>query len=827
MKTNTQIFNLKVQKIEQVCLFELSWGQGQVLSNQVSYPANLTQFYQDWRHAYLNFYKSEMQEVVADSGIFFQPDNLRGRVLDAGIAPVSIDWHAELVKAESKLIYEFNRWLRSAELYEIRAQIARGSQESVKEDISINQTVQIFLTCAPIEIERFPWEAWEIGTEFGSMRTIELIRAPLNINVEATTSQLKQSNRKTRILAILGDDTGQNFQIEKLALKELRKIADITFVGWQPNKNANEVRQEIVDAIADIKGWDLLFFAGHSDEAEIIGGELGIAPGKSISINEIAPQLSAAKKRGLKVAIFNSCSGLSIANSLIDLGFSQVVVMRERIHNRVAQEFLVRFLQSLGKHLDLYESLAEARQFLHLEKKHTYPSSYLVPSLFCHPGAKLFRIPAYGWKHRLKQSLPNYTEAIAITATLTLSLLHPVQDILLDGRLFLQAAYRNATNQIPNEEAPPVALVQIDTESLVRRKLPNSQLSPLNRSYIAQLMERVRKLNASVVTLDIFVDTPQKEIPLADKDLGTAVKRAVDQNIWTIFATNLDQDQTKELEINQANGIRDRNWTIQGYSDANPYFVEVPDNNQRCRQKCPISYLMALVHTAKQEITDLPQPKTSGKIDLRTQLLDAIEQKRSPKGDLNRLLQWQPSLGLQPIVDFSIPPNRVYTKIPAWELLESADINNKYPLTKNQVVLIAVGDDERLGMSTGEPDRSPTPSAMSYWTKQPWLTGGESLAYMTHHFLYPQRLVTPIPDFWVVGVALIFGKIVAVLLRKQSPLHPKLRLKILISTLGFVAFYLLAALQIYISAAILLPWFLPSSAFLAYVIPVIRSKRYV
>ncbi|WP_281257008.1 hypothetical protein [Brunnivagina elsteri] len=33
---------------------------------------------------------------------------------------------------------------------------------------------------------------------------------------------------------------------------------------------------------------------------------------------------------------------------------------------------------------------------------------------------------------------------------------------------------------------------------------------------------------------------------------------------------------------------------------------------------------MALVHTAKQEITDLPQPKTSGKIDLRTQLLDAI-----------------------------------------------------------------------------------------------------------------------------------------------------------------------------------------------------------
>ncbi|NJL61903.1 MAG: CHASE2 domain-containing protein [Methylacidiphilales bacterium] len=811
MKNNTHIFNLKVQKIEQICLFELTWGQKQRLATQINYPTNLTKIYQDWRRAYLNFYQSE---------------NLRGRAIEDENVVLCVDWHAELVKTETKLIYEFNTWLRSVELFEIRAQISRGSEESQDENLKVNQTVnqtiQIFLTCSPIELDRFPWEAWEIGTEFTNNRTIQIIRAPLQITSEATLSPLRQNNRKTRILAILGDETGQNFKAEEEALKELKKIVDVEFTGWQPQETPSQVRKNIIDAIANEKGWDLLFFAGHSNETEITGGELGIAPGVSIFINEIATQLNAAKKRGLKVAIFNSCSGLNIADSLIDLGFNQVVVMREPIHNSVAQEFLVRFLHSLGEHLDLYESLTKARQFLRNQKSHTYPSSYLVPSLFCHPGAELFRIPVVGWKQHFQRSLPNYYEAAIITATLLLSLLTPVQEILLDVRLFTQAAYRNFV-PIPNEEAPPVALVEIDTKSIARRKLPPNQLSPISRVYLAELMEQVRKLNASVVTLDFVVDTPQKELE-GDKKLGTAVTRAVNQNAWIIFTTNLDKNTNQESDINQANGIRDRNWTVQGYNDAHPYFVELPDANQGCRQICPISYLMALVHTAKQEITDLPQPKTSGKVDLRTQLLDTIAKERSQKGKLQKLSQWQPPLGLQPIVDYSIPPKQIYTKIPAWKLLENPDIN-QFPLISQQVVLIAVGDDERLGMVSGQPDRLPTPLAMNYWTKQPWLTGGESLAYMTHHFL-TQRLVTPIPDFWMVGVALILGKIAAILLAQKSPLNPKLRLKILISACSFVILYLLAALQIYISAAILLPWFLPSSAFLAYIIPAIRSKKH-
>jgi CHASE2 domain/CHAT domain len=789
-----QLFNLKVQKVEQICLFELSWGQGQRLAAQVEYPTVLTQLYQDWRKAYLNFYQS---------------DEMRGKAVGGGIAELSVDWHAELVKAETRLIYEFNSWLRSAELYEIRTQLNQ-------EGSSLNQEpIKVFLTCTPIELDRFPWEAWE------SAGKLQIIRSPQKIS--ASTHNFQQKGR-TRILTILGDDTGLDFQKERKALKELSKIADVEFVGWQPNQTSSQVIEKITNAIADERGWDVLFFAGHSNETDLTGGELGIAPGVSISIKEIAAQLNAARQRRLKVAIFNSCSGLNIAESLIDLGFSQVMVMREPVHNRVAQEFLVKFLLSLGRHLNIYESMMEARQFLRLDKSHTYPSSYLLPSLFCHPGAELYKIPpSPSWSQRVRQIvLPSsITEGVALAATIAIGTMFPVQESLLDGRMFVQAVYRDTTNQIPSDEAPPVALVEIDTESIKRRKLPSSQILPMNRSYIAELMERVRKLNAPVVGLDFLIDTPQKYPPTADKDLGTAVSRAVNENKWVVFATVLNDG--KEASVNDANGIRNRNWTLQGYTESYHFYLELPIDE--CRETCPISYLMALAQLASQEITDLPKPSAGGNIDLRTQLLDAVKTKLPAKGNLTSLKQWRPLFGQQPIIDFSLPPDKVYTKIPAWKLMENPDAN-KFPLMSKQAVLIATGNDERLGKVAGQPDRMPIPTAVKYWTEQTWLTGGQSLAYTTHHFMR-RHFITPIPDIWVIALAILVSKIAVYIIKSKSPLTPKLRLQILSGALVGVVLYGVAALQLYVSAALLLPWFIPSSVFLAYVLSTTRRQKHV
>ena len=785
--TNT-IFNLKVQKFEQVCIFELSWGQGQRLTAEIDYPADLTQLYQSWRKAYFNFYQSE---------------EMRGRKVGGGVVVPVVDWHAELVKAESKFMYEFHRWLKSGELFDIREQIAQASATA--------QTVQLFLTCATMELERFPWEAWEIG------KTVQIIRAPVNIAAPSLNQQEIKRRSRPRILAILGDDTGLNFQEDRQAVKSLSRIAEVEFFGWQPEQTPTQVIQQISDAIADENGWDVLFFAGHSNETEMTGGELGIAPGVSISIKEITPQLCAAKQRGLQVAIFNSCSGINIAQSLIDLGFSQVMVMREPIHNSVAQEFMVQFLQGLGKHQNVYESAVAARQFLQLERSHTYPSSYLVPSLFCHPGAELYGIPPFAWKQRLRQNLPNLVEAMALTASVVLSTMVPVQDLLLDARMFTQAVYRDATAQIPSSEAPPVALVEIDTESIYRAQLPNSQLMPMNRSYIAKLLDRLRTLNASVVGIDFIFDTPQTEPATGDKDLAKAVRQAVDANMWLIFGAVLEAD--REVGTNESLGITNWNWALQAHLDAYPQFVELPNPQRDCRNACPFAYLMSLVQTANLEITDLPQPNTNRNKNLRAEFLDLVE-KHEKKGNLGNILRWHPPLGLQPIVDFSIPPAQIYTKIPAWKLIENPDIN-EFPLLSQQVVLIAVSSDERLGIASGQPDRFPTPSATDYWTKQDYMTGGESLAYMTHHFLN-RRMAIAIPDLWAIGIAVIIGKVTAFMLKKKFKLT---QIQIVAGTFAAIIFYGIVGLQIYISAAVLLPWFFPSAVFLAYVLQKAEGRR--
>lgn len=801
MKSHSNTFYLKVQKVEQICLFELAWGQGQTLTVQVNYPQALTQLYQDWRQTYLNFYQS---------------DHLRGRTIGGGVAAINVDWHAELIRAETKLMYEFHRWLRSAELYDIRSTIATASQAALKANPDHASPIRVFLTCAPIELDRFPWEAWELGTEFATTGAIQIIRAPLNIS--APTQSEQTGSRRARILAILGDETGLDFKADREAVRSLNKLAEVKFVGWQPEKTAAQVIQEITSAIADEQGWDVLFFAGHSNETDLTGGELGIAPGVSMSINEIKPQLTAAKKRGLQVAIFNSCSGLSIAESLIDMGFGQVVVMREPIHNRVAQDFLIHLLQGLGKSLDVYESVLASRQFLRLEKSHTYPSASLVPSLFCHPGATLFQLHPTHWKHRFRQLLPTRIEAIALTTGIVLSIMLPVQDVLRDGRLFSQSFYRTVTAQIPMDEAPPVALIQMDTDSF--KVAGVQQFNPLDRTYLASILDRLQRNNARVIGFDVLLDSPQANVPNGDRLLGESIDRAINRGSWLTFASI--QNNGVEVGISDRLGITSRNWTMTGIIEGHPHFVQLPQ--EHCQNVCPISYLLSLVRAGRDEVSGMPQPGRDRVMDLRTQLLSTLKEKSAPQGKIPMLLNWQPPLGLEPIIDFSLPPNQAYQLIPAWQLLDNSG-KYQFPLLAKQIVLVAPGSDERLGMGKN-PDRVISPTAIRYQTGQEWLTGGEALAYMTHHWLR-QHLVIPIPDLWMVGLAIVLGKAIALLIGRRSQRWTQLRrVQVSIALVSLVAIYSLIALQIYVSALVLLPWFLPSSVFLAYSLSALKRRNY-
>jgi hypothetical protein len=111
--------------------------------------------------------------------------------------------------------------------------------------------------------------------------------------------------------------------------------------------------------------------------------------------------------------------------------------MREPIHNKVAEEFFLRFLKTLAEFKDVHEALISASQYLKQEKNLTYPSTYLIPSLFRHPDAPLFRLEPFGIKQRLKKIIPNRKEAVALLALLIASSpTLPIQNFLLEKRLW-------------------------------------------------------------------------------------------------------------------------------------------------------------------------------------------------------------------------------------------------------------------------------------------------------------------------------------------------------------------------------------------------------
>ncbi|KST63856.1 CHASE2 domain-containing protein [Mastigocoleus testarum] len=834
---------LKIQKVDRTCLFELSWGKGQQLNAQITYPESIASSYQEWQRFYRKFYSNK----------------LRGKVINQGVvAPPSTDWQAKLVQAEAKLLYEFHQWLRSSNLYDIRSKISTLSKElEEQKSKDINSVcgliTNIFISCNDLELAHLPWEAWEIGTEFAADK-IRVIRQPINI-IQATSERIVR--RKARVLTILGDDTNLNFQEEKKALKSLNKIVDVEFVGWKVGTDIDELKQEIISALNSDKGWDILFFAGHSNETYLTGGEIAIAPNTSLYLSELEKHLTTAKEKGLQVAIFNSCSGLSIANKLIDLGISQVAIMREPIHNQVATDFLVKFSQALAEYKDVHECLLAASQYLKVEKNLTYPSSYLVPSLFRHPAAPLFRIEPFQFKQRLKSLIPTPLEAVTISALVLISLQLPVQGWLLERRVLAQAIYRNLTGQINSVTTPPVLLVQIDNESIKKARIFNPR--PMDRKYLASLIDKLVELKAPVIGIDYLLDRPNRN---SDRILANSIKAGLNsrsqttksqltrsQPTWFVFPKTRDPNGTW-LSVHEE--IASYNWSLPGEIEVLPGYMQLLPSSDDNPKPRPLGFVLALSHQL-QKSPNSPQPRLESKqdfweqISVRSKTARTVHIKTNGNNRkysnlkisnlISAKIRLQPltansyhlgQMWLHPIIDFSIPPNQIYQTISAWELLENSSFTKFQKQLSQQIVIIAPGAYGEAGIAQNNEDNFDLPAALGYWRNQidqnntrGVLTGGEIHGYMTHHYL-KNRIVVPIPDLWTIGLAIILGKFTSDYLIKN--LEQRQQNLILISIASTI--YALISLQLYISpAAIILPWLLPTITFWFYVLHAFYQKK--
>lgn len=774
------MFHLCIQAIHQDCLFELTWGMGQRITAIIPYPTTLDLHYQTWQQAYLSFYSQLQPLQLSPQGTPF-----RGRSAGSGsFTPPTVDWQAQLIEAETRLLYTFHRWLRSPELYEIQSILAEANRNSDSKN-----TAEVFLT-ATASLLSLPWEAWEVGGGGGHLR---IARCPLTVRSPSTSISVKLRSRP-RILTILGYDPGHAFESDwHQAQQRLRHLAEVPPpIGYHPGVAIPQLKQQIADAIADPLGWDMLIFAGHSNDTDLTGGELGIAPGVSIQIKEIESQLAIARQNGLQCAVFNSCNGVSIAETLIGLGVSQVVVMREPIHAQVAQTFLMQFLRELAKQRDIHQALSHTCNYFKTDVNLTYPSAYLIPSIFRYPNTPVFRLQQRTWRDRLRFLLPVSHELIVLPILLGVSWLIPVQNELLDQRILTQARYRQWTGRIDPSPKPRLLLVQIDDESI--RRAAMTAPSPMSRQYLADLVTQLSDAGVQTLTIDYLLDRTHPE----QSALIQATQAAAAQGTCLIFAASPDIQQSGAW-LQAPPELANPNYSVHGDTTHSwghlyrmPLIAGTPE----------VSLLAINLSILDKPMGDRPCTQST---------LNPYLQDIPPR------LRWRPisqfsyfSLGeqywLHPITDFSIPPQQIYSAVPAWQVIEQPDMLN---LSSWSIAMISSGGYGETGVQP-ESNSFSAPAPMQHWYRQQngnphrRMTSGEHHAYLYHH-VRTQRFVVPIPDLWMVALAAAVGKSLTLYLSKtRSP--KKLWLGMIIGAIAYSLF----SLELYLSSmALLLPIALP------------------
>ncbi|NES17439.1 MAG: CHASE2 domain-containing protein [Symploca sp. SIO3E6] len=809
------MFNLNIWRHDTDCTVQLAWGERQQLSASLKYPAKLIQSYQSWQQCYRRAY----------------PVLTRGRGENFSFTPSQLDWKHQTEKAEKVLLDDFDRWLGGAELLAMRQKIQQEAQRS-------NSSVELLVACDSMDLVRLPWEAWQLVANLRISRTL------LDAGEESVLVEPKLRKGAPRILVILGNSSELNLQEDRKILRVLKKVAQVECIQFEGRQKAEgrrqkdkepdspttyhlppttchlitEFRQQINNAIADERGWDMLIFAGHSQEMKLTGGTIELAPQVFLSISEIESALLQAKERGLQVAIFNSCSGLSIAESLIKLGFPQVLVMREAIHDGVAQVFLKQLCQSLVAYRDLQQAMFDACRYCESEKL-SYPSAYLIPSLFRHPGfqKELFQFERSYWKRWWRDWQPSRREAIAFGATVFVSLVFPVQELLFELRTFTQAFYRDFTYQLPSNPQPPVLLVSVDQESLNQAKetIEEFETQPIDRSYLGQLVNRLGELKVKTAGIDYILDEPKSEEK--QESLRKAIHSTVAEvGTWLVFAVN----HRKQLEVLPQ--IAQMSWSFGGDTEFFSWNVQFPED-ATCNQKCPFAYSLALAYTLNrgENLPSQLQPRLENKGEFQQEVSAYLQEEEQLIASLAK--QVNSPLGLRSIIDFSLPRQQIYQQVPAKDFFTGT-----FPQIQEQVVIIAAG-----GYDKAE-DTFSMPLALRYWCQvensppkynspcHEFFTGGEAHAYMVHHLL-SQHQVRAIPHWWVIGIAALWGKGVTLLLLQQPQQQRRQWGKGLVMATAISG---IVSLQVYISSLLLIPWLLPSVVFIVYLAPVLRKKNY-
>jgi CHASE2 domain-containing sensor protein len=260
------------------------------------------------------------------------------------------------------LTSQINAWLHSTEFRKIEQQL--------RTQLKPSEEIRFIIETDDDLLRRLPWYLWNFFEDY------PLAEVALSASDYQKPTKFPTTIRidKIRILAIFGNNKGIDISQDRTCLENLSGQAEIECLVEPKLDQFNDQLWH--------QDWDILFFAGHSSSQE--KGCLQLNQTDTITLDQLKYALKQAISRGLKLAIFNSCDGLGLAQQLQDLQIPQVIVMREPVPDVVAQEFLKHFLAEFSRGQSLYVAVRFARERLQA-REGEYPCATWLPIICTNP----------------------------------------------------------------------------------------------------------------------------------------------------------------------------------------------------------------------------------------------------------------------------------------------------------------------------------------------------------------------------------------------------------------------------------------------------------
>ncbi|HBB33901.1 MAG TPA: hypothetical protein DC064_19410, partial [Cyanobacteria bacterium UBA9273] len=250
------------------------------------------------------------------------------------------------------------------------AETFRGIDRRLREEFHRDEAMRFLIRTEERQLHKLPWQEWDFFDRYPKAE-VALSGFEFERPQKSQPTILKD---KVRILAILGNSKGIDIETDRQKLAALPN-AEIEFLVEPERSSLNDRLWE--------QPWHILFFAGHS-ETKGEAGHIYLNQTDSLSLSELKYGLKKAIAQGLQLAIFNSCDGLGLAHELGQLHIPQMIVMREPVPDKVAQEFLNYFLTAFANGDSLYLAVRQARERLQ-GLEHQFPCASWLPIICQNP----------------------------------------------------------------------------------------------------------------------------------------------------------------------------------------------------------------------------------------------------------------------------------------------------------------------------------------------------------------------------------------------------------------------------------------------------------